>query len=741
MVHITIPNEDATTLFPAHTGTGPFAFTWPYFVKADIAVWVNNVILDISDWTLTPGTPLDGGISGGSIDLVAPVSAADVALIRTVLPGRTDDFSISGVSPGGMNDELDTIHGSLVDHARNFGRAMMAPPGQAPFGMPWGQDVAGKLLMGSSDSSGFDAVPVGDIISYERVFIDPRDYGSLNDPATFQAALDAAGALETGGTVIVPWPKTGRYDLGTTTLMIPDRVCLSGVGLPAGAPALGERAQFTYSGTDAAIINKTGYYGLKTSMGVWIEQIGVEIMTAGATGIRYHRARDSGMTRCVVKHNAPSQIGFHINGSRGVLPGTTTPADRTGIFDCTFSHLISIVSGVTDHSTLHYKIGGTFNDGQVNTCLFNNIRASGQGTGMEMGPGFGNVFNGFDAESFTNSGIDVVQVGTGCAQDNIFIGTYLEPHRDIWDPNGRQPIINEAPLARRNIYSGLKPGSAATYRDVNLATTSKIDYGDHVLLGSTLDGQGLMLPSDEYPKVDIRADGTVRLGDGTTFPSVALYPGGSTNRTNHLAAQSGAITPDLVIGNTISIEMASAVTVNVPTNRHSSPVVNFIFEYTDTVARTVNFSASYNTQSNIFPYLLQAGGKMSVSFFYDEQHSKYNQIGEILVPRGGPTNHAQEILAATGIQIVDLSAGHTISVEMASAVTINSPINRVGDPVVNFIFENTDTVSRTVGFSANWKTSANFPVSIAAGAFLSVAFYYDPRTGDYIQSGAELGVS
>ncbi|MCF6274602.1 MAG: hypothetical protein L3J05_02425, partial [Robiginitomaculum sp.] len=254
--------------------------------------------------------------------------------------------------------------------------------------------------------------------------LDIRYFGAIEDEditARLQSALDlssdslgspptplgsSTSILNTGAgnTIIIPWPKS-PYLLSSTSeapnfIEIPNHIVLKGIGGPSGAPTGVTNIgwQFEYYGDDAAFRNKVGHADEGQSQGIFIDNIGVKIIADGATGFRFWRARDCGMSRCVSRLSNSNQTGFHFKGERGLAPDGVTLGSFTGVYDCLFERLTSSVLGVKDKTSVHFKVSGEFNNGQVNSCAFNKLRSSGRGTGLQMQAGFANVFTGFDAE-------------------------------------------------------------------------------------------------------------------------------------------------------------------------------------------------------------------------------------------------------------------------------------------------------------------------------------------------------
>jgi hypothetical protein len=73
MTTLSIITEDNEVTYTNYTGSGPLAFTFPYFQKEDLNVDVDGVTISQSAWDDTPN-PVDGGNDGGSILLNTAVA-------------------------------------------------------------------------------------------------------------------------------------------------------------------------------------------------------------------------------------------------------------------------------------------------------------------------------------------------------------------------------------------------------------------------------------------------------------------------------------------------------------------------------------------------------------------------------------------------------------------------------------------------------------------------------------------
>lgn len=113
--NVTIPDELAEITFASVNGTGPLVFDFPWFQKKDLEVWINDALISINDWSVTPTTVHADGNEGGSVTLVNSQTAAKVTITRKVSTERLTDFTAAGARAGAMNTALDQIHAILRD--------------------------------------------------------------------------------------------------------------------------------------------------------------------------------------------------------------------------------------------------------------------------------------------------------------------------------------------------------------------------------------------------------------------------------------------------------------------------------------------------------------------------------------------------------------------------------------------------------------------------------------------------
>lgn len=140
MLHVTIPDEEAEIVYLNQTGTGPFAFTFPYFAKDDLRVYVDLVLLSPSAWSVTPASTVTGGFVGGSVTLVDSVTDAEITIERMARPGRASDFGVGGARPQGVDSAFDLLHAIVRDLLTNNNRSIRLKAG----------DQTGPLLIGNA---------------------------------------------------------------------------------------------------------------------------------------------------------------------------------------------------------------------------------------------------------------------------------------------------------------------------------------------------------------------------------------------------------------------------------------------------------------------------------------------------------------------------------------------------------------------------------------------------------------
>jgi hypothetical protein len=429
--------------------------------------------------------------------------------------------------------------------------------------------------------------------------------GVTDDTAAIQACLDEVESSG-GGTVYVPWPSSSYLIAGT--VYVPDQVVLMGLGAPS---IIAATQQFTYTGTGAAFALKNGESTTLQSRGASIQNIGVSLSTAGATGFRFRRCRDFLGQNLAVNMNADSQIGFHLNASRD-------GATYQGVFDCTFVRLASY-SGSGHTNAIHYKLSGTAADGQVNACTFVGIRGGGAGKGIEVGPSIINSFYGIEMEALTG---DFIHCKSDAAQ-NVFRDLYTEAQA-AW----ASKILNCDTGATFNHLEGYTVGANVTgnlhtLRTNNTATQRQGDK--YVPVGGR--GYNLAVEGESFRRLELRTDGLYG-GDGTADP--VLYAGYGAQKLNTLT-QAATVTPNLDNGRALFLSLTTTtnVTFAPPTGGFSG--APFLLEIINNSgsSRTLTWDAAFVPNSALTTTL--ANGARFSSWFYKRGASTFTVTGTPLV--------------------------------------------------------------------------------------------------------------
>jgi hypothetical protein len=118
MTTLSIITEDNEVTYTNYTGSGPLAFTFPYFQKEDLNIDVDGVTIAQSAWDDTPN-PVDGGNDGGSILLNTAVTGADVRIWRDTVRLRSSQFGVGGAQPRQIDTEFNRVVTMIQDRARN----------------------------------------------------------------------------------------------------------------------------------------------------------------------------------------------------------------------------------------------------------------------------------------------------------------------------------------------------------------------------------------------------------------------------------------------------------------------------------------------------------------------------------------------------------------------------------------------------------------------------------------------
>jgi hypothetical protein len=135
MPTLTIFTEDNEVTYSSYTGSGPLAFTFPYFQKEDLNVDVDGVTISRSLWDDTPN-PVDGGNDGGSIILTNAVAGKDVRIWRDTVRLRSSQFGTGGATSRQMSN---TTLVSLTESAAG-------PASVTYFGL-WSAQTGGNFLV------------------------------------------------------------------------------------------------------------------------------------------------------------------------------------------------------------------------------------------------------------------------------------------------------------------------------------------------------------------------------------------------------------------------------------------------------------------------------------------------------------------------------------------------------------------------------------------------------------------
>ncbi|MEO1308466.1 MAG: hypothetical protein AAFV38_11230, partial [Pseudomonadota bacterium] len=123
-----VPIEDTWSIHNVvSSSTGPFAFTFRYFEKADLTVYVDDVALADSAWSVTPGSLIEyGGYSGGSVTLVTAVANAKVTIAREMDAERESNLTGGQLTVTAINTRLNEHTMHLQDLKRDLLRAILA---------------------------------------------------------------------------------------------------------------------------------------------------------------------------------------------------------------------------------------------------------------------------------------------------------------------------------------------------------------------------------------------------------------------------------------------------------------------------------------------------------------------------------------------------------------------------------------------------------------------------------------
>ncbi len=123
-----VPIEDTWDITNVvSSSTGPFAFTFKYFEKADLTVYVDDVALDAADWSVTPGSSdTYAGFIGGSVTLNSAVANAKVTIAREMDAEREANLTGAQLTASAINSRLNEHTMHLQDLKRDLTRAILA---------------------------------------------------------------------------------------------------------------------------------------------------------------------------------------------------------------------------------------------------------------------------------------------------------------------------------------------------------------------------------------------------------------------------------------------------------------------------------------------------------------------------------------------------------------------------------------------------------------------------------------
>lgn len=381
--------------------------------------------------------------------------------------------------------------------------------------------------------------------------------GVADDQPAIQAACDAVEALG-GGVVTVPWPPS-VYLLGAS-VEIPSNCRFICDGVPR--ITAGEQ-QFTYAGADAAFVMKDGEGVSSGSFrSIHLEAIGVELTTASATGFRLRHGRDAVVELCAVRMSADNQIGFH-------LQGEADGSANKGVFDVTLRRTISYTASDSYTGALHYKLSGVTSDGQVNACLFLNVRGGGSGTGVETGPSNTNSWVMPEFEALTGDGFHFL---SGAFENGIH-DLYIEAQSG-W--TGK--ILNVESGALRNYLDGYVAGvnvnpDDLTLQPANFSRWNGVSRDYAAAATNTI--KSIRVVGDAEDRHFWRPDGFF-IGDGTNPATTSNSTGRKYTLADKTAAQTDfssadpSATPDLSVAHVHALRLqagsSGTLTINAPSN-------------------------------------------------------------------------------------------------------------------------------------------------------------------------------
>lgn len=226
MPHVTIPDQKREILHLNQTGTGPFAFSFVWFVKSDLRVYVNGALLPESQWSVTASSVIEGGNVGGQVTLTTAVAGATITIAGMTRPGRTDDIAVGGAKPQRLNNEFDKLHAVVLDLLTRSDRSLQFPPGSVsptPF-LVDEQTAVGKTPI-------LQVIPNTNPAQYRFVFSDLRGpRGDEGPQGPVGPALNFVGSLNSSNDL----PAAASVTVGTAYKIGADVWVRSVV---AGAPA------------------------------------------------------------------------------------------------------------------------------------------------------------------------------------------------------------------------------------------------------------------------------------------------------------------------------------------------------------------------------------------------------------------------------------------------------------------------------------------------------------------------
>lgn len=127
---VLIPDQERITAYSPVALTTAFAVGFPILAAPDVEVWIDDVLQDSDDWTMTLGSVVDGFYSSAIVTLDTAVENVVVEIVGSRRPYRTEQYQEGrGVPASSLNRDMNRLAATMRELYDRSRRSLTVPPG------------------------------------------------------------------------------------------------------------------------------------------------------------------------------------------------------------------------------------------------------------------------------------------------------------------------------------------------------------------------------------------------------------------------------------------------------------------------------------------------------------------------------------------------------------------------------------------------------------------------------------